>query len=145
MATALELPRTAIPDAALHPIADKLERGERLTAADALALYRSPDLIGVGGLADAVDPADRTGYAFRPFLPEGAQQPVEEVEIPPEQTLTIRRFLAVAHSPAEALGVAAAEENHEVGVLSVSVHDRNGQPVPGAVLTLRQGNESVPA
>jgi aminodeoxyfutalosine synthase len=57
MATALEVPRTAIRDPALHPIADTLERGERLTSADALTLYRSPDLLGVGGLSDAVNRA----------------------------------------------------------------------------------------
>jgi len=42
-------------DPALHPIADKVERGERLTEADALALFRSPDLLAVGRLADAAN------------------------------------------------------------------------------------------
>jgi aminodeoxyfutalosine synthase len=55
--SALQLPRAALRDAALHPIADRLERGERLTSADALALYRTPDLIGVGALADAINRA----------------------------------------------------------------------------------------
>ena len=40
-------------DPALHPIAAKVRDGERLTAADALVLYRTPDLLGVGHLADA--------------------------------------------------------------------------------------------
>jgi aminodeoxyfutalosine synthase len=40
-------------DPALHLIGDKVRRGERLTAADAIALYRSPDVLGVGHLADA--------------------------------------------------------------------------------------------
>jgi aminodeoxyfutalosine synthase len=40
-------------DPALHPIGDKVRRGERLTAADAITLYRSPDVLGVGHLADA--------------------------------------------------------------------------------------------
>ncbi len=44
-------------DAALHPIGEKVRRGERLTAADAITLYRSPDLLGVGHLADAVNRA----------------------------------------------------------------------------------------
>jgi aminodeoxyfutalosine synthase len=39
-------------DPALRPIADKVERGERLTGADALALFRSTDLLTVGRLAD---------------------------------------------------------------------------------------------
>ncbi len=42
-------------DPALQPIADKVERGERLTEADALALFRSADLLTVGRLADAAN------------------------------------------------------------------------------------------
>lgn len=41
-------------DAALHPIAGKVLRGERLSFADGLALYRSPDVLAVGWLANAV-------------------------------------------------------------------------------------------
>ena len=56
---------TAVPDIhldrlrdlALHPIGEKVRRGERLTAADAVTLYRTPDLLGVGHLADAVNRA----------------------------------------------------------------------------------------
>ena len=56
---------TAVPDihldrlrdVALHPIGDKVRRGERLSAADAVALYRTPDLLGVGHLADAINRA----------------------------------------------------------------------------------------
>ena len=44
-------------DVALHPIGEKVRRGERLSAADAITLYRTPDLLGVGHLADAVNRA----------------------------------------------------------------------------------------
>ncbi len=44
-------------DAALHPIGEKVRRGDRLSAADAVTLFRSPDLLGVGHLADAVNRA----------------------------------------------------------------------------------------
>ena len=54
---------TAVPDIhldrlrdlALHPIGEKVRRGERLTATDAAVLYRTPDLLGLGHLADAVN------------------------------------------------------------------------------------------
>ena len=46
-----------LSDAALRPIAEKLAAGQRLDDADGLALYDSPDLIGVGALADAVNRA----------------------------------------------------------------------------------------
>jgi aminodeoxyfutalosine synthase len=44
-------------DPSLHPIADKVERGERLTAEDGAALFRSGDLNAVGALADAANRA----------------------------------------------------------------------------------------
>jgi aminodeoxyfutalosine synthase len=44
-------------DAALHPIGEKVRRGERLSAADAATLYRTPDVLGVGHLADAANRA----------------------------------------------------------------------------------------
>ncbi len=57
MPTAVELPDDAVRDAALRPIADKVRAGERLTDADALTLFESPDLLGVGTMADAVNRA----------------------------------------------------------------------------------------
>ncbi len=44
-------------DAALHPIGEKVRRGERLSPHDAVTLFRSPDLLGVGHLADAANRA----------------------------------------------------------------------------------------
>ena len=58
----VELNRGLIRDAALLPIADKVESGERLTAADGVQLFRSPDLIGVGAMADA---SNRARYGDR--------------------------------------------------------------------------------
>jgi len=47
------LPRT-IDDARLRPIADKVLAGERLGLDDGLALYRTPDLLALGWLANQV-------------------------------------------------------------------------------------------
>ena len=52
-APAIHLDR--LRDFALHPIGEKVRRGERLLAADAITLFRTPDLLGVGHLADAVN------------------------------------------------------------------------------------------
>ena len=46
-----------IQDPALRPIADKLAAGTRLSDPDALTLYRTPDILGVGALADAANRA----------------------------------------------------------------------------------------
>ena len=55
--TPLELPLNRLSDPALRPIAEKLAAGQRLDDADGLTLYQSPDLLGVGALADAVNRA----------------------------------------------------------------------------------------
>ena len=49
-------------DAGLAPIAAKVERRERLTRDDALALFASPDLLTIGRLADS---ANRTRHGNR--------------------------------------------------------------------------------
>ena len=51
------MPLHRLSDPALRPIADKLYAGERLDDADGLTLFQSPDLLGVGALADAVNRA----------------------------------------------------------------------------------------
>jgi aminodeoxyfutalosine synthase len=51
------MPQGAIRDPALFPIADKVAAGERLSVSDGVMLFRSPDLLGVGALADAVNRA----------------------------------------------------------------------------------------
>jgi aminodeoxyfutalosine synthase len=58
----VELNRDLIRDAALLPIADKVERGDRLTKDEGALLFRSPDLIGVGAMADA---SNRARYGNR--------------------------------------------------------------------------------
>lgn len=44
-------------DPALQPIGEKVQRGERLSIADGVTLFSSPDLLGVGAMADAVNRA----------------------------------------------------------------------------------------
>jgi aminodeoxyfutalosine synthase len=53
----LDTPVHRVSDPALRPIADKLGAGERLDDADAIALFDSADILGVGSLADAVNRA----------------------------------------------------------------------------------------
>jgi aminodeoxyfutalosine synthase len=63
---AVEFDRSRITDPALQPIAEKVTAGERLTAADGVTLFRTPDLIGLGTLADAANRAkhgDRVTFA----------------------------------------------------------------------------------
>ena len=66
MPPAVAVNRSLLRDPALGPIADKVERGERLTHAEGALLFRTPDLIGLGHLADASNRArcgDRVTFA----------------------------------------------------------------------------------
>jgi len=66
MTAPLSLDPARLRDPALRPVAEKLLRGERLSHADGLVLFRSPDLLGVGHMADAVNRArngDRVTFA----------------------------------------------------------------------------------
>ena len=58
-------------DARLEPVANKLQRGERLDATDALTLFRSPDLLTIGRLADEANRrrnGDRVFFAANQHL-----------------------------------------------------------------------------
>lgn len=57
MNPAVDLGHVRISDAALRPVAEKVAAGTRLSQADALALFRSSDLLAVGAMADAVNRA----------------------------------------------------------------------------------------
>jgi aminodeoxyfutalosine synthase len=62
----VQLDRRLITDPALAPIATKIEQGERLSPADGVTIFASPDLIGIGHMADAVNRAahgDRVTFA----------------------------------------------------------------------------------
>ncbi|HVZ77990.1 MAG TPA: aminofutalosine synthase MqnE [Gemmatimonadaceae bacterium] len=66
MPAAPEVDRRRISDPALLPIADKVERGERLTPDEGVTLFRTADLHGLGTLADARNRAmhgDRVTFA----------------------------------------------------------------------------------
>jgi len=51
------LDHSLISDPSLAPIANKVERGERLSPEDGVALFESSDLVGIGHMADAVNRA----------------------------------------------------------------------------------------
>lgn len=91
-----------------------------------------------GGIlwADAVDPADRCGYAVGPVSdPAGALRRAPG-ELRPGETITYSRFLSVGESPAEAVGIVAARQG-SVATLEGTLLDAVGKPVHGASLAIR--------
>jgi aminodeoxyfutalosine synthase len=66
MLAGMTLDLSLVTDPALRVAGDKLSSGARLDAADGLALFESPDIIGLGSLADQVNRAkngDRVTFA----------------------------------------------------------------------------------
>ncbi len=57
-------PRDRVSDRALMPIVEKVEQGERLSFEDGVALFRSPDLLTVGALANRVREARNGNLAY---------------------------------------------------------------------------------
>lgn len=83
---------------------------------------------------DAVDPADKAGYALTWVKSHGVERtPKGEETIEPGQELTVSRFLAVGQSPLEAVGVAGVRRREAVPA-RYSVRDENGKPVTTAAL-----------
>ena len=66
MPPAVSLDRALITDPTLHPVADKVERGERLDRDDGITLFGTDDIVGLGHMADAanrVRHGDRVTFA----------------------------------------------------------------------------------
>ena len=57
MPSPVRLDRALLSDDSFSAIADKIEAGERLSTDDGVALFSSPDLLGLGHMADAVNRA----------------------------------------------------------------------------------------
>ncbi|MCP5540663.1 MAG: CehA/McbA family metallohydrolase [Akkermansiaceae bacterium] len=79
--------------------------------------------------ADAIDPADKCGYAADWVDEDGAKRPAgTEVTLKPGEEIVVARFIAVAASPAEAAGIVAARQG-ETGTLKIALKDDAGKPV----------------
>jgi hypothetical protein len=97
--------------------------------------------------ADAIDPADKAGYAFAPADPASLKavtaQP-QEMQLQPGQEARFARFLAVGRSPAEAIGVIAALRG-PTGIVSGNVKEAGGAGIPTATVVVRSGEMMLPA
>lgn len=105
---------------------------------DKSSLLSSTKITGIQW-AEAVDPSDRCGYAVGAIDDPLAASVNRLRELTPGFGITISRFLAVASSPAEAVGL-VAEQHGRVGRIAASVKEANGAPVAGATLVVRQAN-----
>jgi hypothetical protein len=95
-------------------------------------------------VADAIDPADKAGYAYAWDTDGGLQPPEATLKLSPGQTITYARFLAVGRSPAEAYGI-VAQRKVDTEVVSGRVTDPQGQGVSTARLELTAPSGTVVA
>ena len=119
----------------------------KLRAADRWTVFnRTGTAFGDVTWADAIDPADKAGYAYAAIEAEGkpAKAPPEDVDLPPGRELTFARFLAVGRSPAEAVGVVAAFRG-QTGNVSGSLKNRDASPVRSATVGVMLDGELLPA
>ena len=86
-----------------------------------------------GGIlwADAVDPADRCGYAVGPLHDPAGLLGLASKELAPGESVVYTRFLAVGHSPAEAVSHVCVRQGVQ-SKLSGRILDEAGNPVPDA-------------
>jgi len=94
--------------------------------------------------ADAVDPADRAGYAYAWVERDGMKAPPDRVTLKPGESLSFARFLAVGRSPAEAVGVVAGWKG-QTGTLRGRVTGKDGKPTLAARVEIPMGGKAVPA
>lgn len=109
----------------------------RVTPPDKWTNFASYSQLGDVRWADAVDPADKAGYAFAWVERDGMKAPPDDVNLQPGQELTFARFVAVGHSPLEAIGVITQFRGGESGTVAATVKQEDGAPVTTAGLWLK--------
>lgn len=98
--------------------------------------------------ADAVDPADKCGYAYAWVSARGAAMPKSNKQpLAPGGSLKVARFLAVGTSPAEAVGeVLAWRASKDLSHVDLLAKDENGKPISSGRALIKTGDEKpVPA
>ncbi len=123
-------------------------KAAKVKLTDAWTQMRSKGSVRGINWADAIDPADKCGYAFAWVAEGGAEIPGNtEVTLKPGESVTVARFLAVANSPAEVVGVVAERRGDKIGSLVVTLKDAAGKPVTSGRVVVDLGGKKalVPA
>lgn len=94
---------------------------------------------------DAINPAQRCGYALVVLKVEGADNIGGNVTLPAGGELTIERFFAVGTSPAAAVGEALRVTGSKVGTLKLTLTDSEKRGIGSAKMDLPLGKNTVPA
>lgn len=102
------------------------------TVDDRWTTFTSTGTAGDIAWADAVDPADKAGYARAWVERDGMKAPPTELELKPGQEISFARFVAVGTSPLQAVGVVKAFRGEAGGVVIGKVKDSAGKGIATA-------------
>ena len=106
------------------------------TVDDRWVTFTSMGTAGDIAWADAVDPADKAGYARAWVERDGLKAPPNELELKPGQEISFARFVAVGTSPLQAVGL-VREFRGEAGAIAAP-------PAVINAITDAVGHEDVP-
>jgi hypothetical protein len=99
--------------------------------------------------ADAVDPADKAGYACAQVLLKDVKDAKvlegDVIELAPHQEVTWTRFLAVGHSPMEAWSIVQKARGKKTGTVLGTVLDQDGMPASTASILFMEGEKNETA
>ena len=99
---------------------------------------------------DAVDPADRCGYASgwlsKPTRLGGLGKKPGELNVKPSATLVISRYVAVGNSPAEAFSEFYQFAEKDTSNVKIKLSEKRGDgPIDSAKVDIKYGNATMPA
>jgi hypothetical protein len=109
---------------------------QKISLADKWTNFQRPGAVFGIAWANAVDPADRAGYAYGVTDAPAGFSATQPRELKPGESITFSRFLAVGQSPLEAVGLVAAQRG-PVGQVSGELKDKAGKPVTTAQIIVR--------
>lgn len=107
-----------------------------LNVRDSWTNFKSKGTSNGADWVDAIDPADKAGYAYQVNWPEGGKRVQKELKGGEE--VSFERFIAVGTSPLQALGI-VWERDKETGILRGSLEDETGKPIPTAEIAVKVG------
>ena len=106
------------------------------TVDDRWVTFTSMGTAGDIAWADAVDPADKAGYARAWVERDGLKAPPNELELKPGQEISFARFVAVGTSPLQAVGVVKQFRGEAGAVVLGTVKDAASKGIATARVSL---------
>ncbi|MBI1390380.1 MAG: hypothetical protein GC154_18235 [bacterium] len=117
-----------------------------IKTADRISRFTDVKTYGNITVADAIDPADKCGYAYGWLSANGATVPGGEITLKPGEEAYLLRYFTVGHSPAEAYGMGVmltAEDG--AGTLNGALTGENGDPVVSGKITIQLKDGAINA